>query len=160
MLFRYIFEFLRINKLGLAQSLKPKAQSPKSILTWYLGFVLWALILFQSIKTRGWRPKPEVQVNMNFEHWALRFGLWASGFWDLGFGLRALGFGIRVSVFGLWAPVFGLQTWYWGTPCFVVLIEYRSGHSNYSIARKVIPWYLIFVLRKVWKGPLIYHFLP
>ena len=72
------------------------------------------------------------------------FGLRSSGFGlrASGFGLRASGFGLRssdielrASVFRLRSSGFGLRSLVSriGTPCFVVLIEYRSGHSNADI---------------------------
>ena len=92
-----------------------------------MSFSLWASVfgfgfyLFQSLKTRALpkpedqslktkarKPKPEDQSPNKY------------GFWSSGFSLRASVFGIRALVWGL------------GTPCFVVLIEYRSGHSIFS----------------------------
>ena len=67
-------------------------------------------IEIQSLKTKACRLKPEEdQVNIDF-------GLWSSGF----FGL----FGLQVLVLGLQSLACRI-----GTPCYLVLNEYRSGHS-------------------------------
>ena len=80
---------------------------------WASGFGLWASVL--GLRSLGLGP------------WASIFGLRSSGF-----GLRASGFGLRYSGFGLRSLGFGLRSLVsrLGTPCFVVLFEYRSGHSN------------------------------
>ena len=61
------------------------------------------------------------------------------GIWGLGFKIRTSGYELRASIFGLrflgyrlWSSGFGFRSLVsrLGTPCFVVLIEYRSGHSK------------------------------
>ena len=56
--------------------------------------------------------------------------------WALVFGLRSSGFGLRSSGFGLQSLVSRL-----GTPYFVVLFEYRSGHSNDRYCEVLILFY-------------------
>ena len=50
------------------------------------------------------------------------------GLQTLDFGLRTLDFGLRALDFGLWTMEHQAK----GTPCFVVLLEYRSGHDIVS----------------------------
>ena len=69
---------------------------------------------------------------MDFELWTSDFGIRT-----LDFGLRTSGFGLQTLDFGLWTMDFrlwtgGMQSIVLGTPCFVVLIEYRSGYYSGS----------------------------
>ena len=75
---------------------------------------------------------------MDFGLWASVFGLRASVF-----ALWASGFGLWTSGLGLWALGFGLQSLVWGlgTPSFVVLIEYRSGHE--SVCNGYIGYFIV-----------------
>ena len=66
------------------------------------------------------------------------FGLWVSGFglWSSVFRLQDLGF-------GLWTFMESkLKPYLLGTPCYVVLLEYRSGHYKKSLVESsetVVP---------------------
>ena len=97
---------------------------------WSLGFGLRASVF--GLRSSGFGLR------------ALVFRLRSSGFGLLAlvFRLRALVFMLRSSVFGLRSSGFGLQEskikpYLLGTPCYVVLLEYRSGHYKYRM--KCVP---------------------
>ena len=56
------------------------------------------------------------------------YGLQTLGYrlWTMDFGLRTLDFGLWTLDIGLWTSTMEHQAV--GTPCFVVLLEYRSDH--------------------------------
>ena len=59
------------------------------------------------------------------------------GLWTTDFGLWTLDYGLWTTDFGLWTTDFGLRLWITKllvcTPCFVVLLEYRSGHYTLAV---------------------------
>ena len=59
------------------------------------------------------------------------------GFWTMDYGLRTSDYGLwtMTTEFRLWTSDYGLRTSDYGavgTPRFVVLLEYRSGHYKYN----------------------------
>ena len=105
-----LFQRLKTRARSKSNSQRPKneAQRP-NIKAWR------PKIEAQIPKTKARKSKPKDQINMDFGLWPL------GGLRSLGFNLQSLGFGLRSLVSRL------------GTPCFVVLFEYQSGHSTFSI---------------------------
>ena len=74
-------------------------------------------------------------TSQTLQLWTMDFGLRTLdyGLWTMDFGLQTLNIGLWTSDFRLWTLDFGLWTMEHqakGTPCFVVLLEYRSGHDS------------------------------
>ena len=74
---------------------------------------------------------------MDFELWNSEFE-----FRTLDFGLRTLNFGLQTLDLGLQALGFGLWSAQLpvGTPCFVILLEYQSGHNSRPLVNLLWPF--------------------
>ena len=126
-------------------------------------------------KARSTKPNAQI-CKYRFRSLGFGFRALVIGLWSAGFGLRTLVFRLRSSDFGLW-PLFiskpedqiNMDLVLWslgfglGTPCFVVLIEYRSGHRTYlsticdtitkSFSRKFRAWRpLMHLFMSMWIG--------